>query len=441
MRTARPLLATLKAFSMKEMIWRSDKKRIVSARISGATRILFAKYQLLRDLTIALFPRSTERGSIEAFTWTTAMPSSYYPIDLENIRVVSFKLNRGFPMRCDNLWQSMIGTILILAWLVAVRGSALGAIIDVQSDRAAERITIVSNARLRMSPQATEEEVARLPLGTIVLVLDQSAAKEKIGSIEDFWYHVKTADGKSGWLFGGLTTPFSTTGREEIYRHIAAERLKTARKDFFEQVDLFKFLTRAIAEVKAPVISAELELSQLIALSNSLRAIPFNQRPREPRQPYASWVKLHEAHIVYSDPAGMWLVKSERFWELEKKYHALPIGERITWTAAQNELPGECEGFIHCYFARMSMREGTYLKLHPNGAHAGEAISKIDELLRYFNHDIQFLQRQMQSELSPEDRSRFKKEIADFREVLVRITSPKKSALLKELDQLSLAIP
>ena len=344
-------------------------------------------------------------------------------------------------MRCCDHWRLMVGPIFILTWLAAVRGSTLGTIIEEQLDQAAKRITIVSNARLRTSPQTAAEEVTRLPLGTIVLALDQSAAREKIGDIEDFWYRVKTDDDISGWVFGGLTTSFSPTRREDIYLRIAAERLKTARQDFFEQVDFYKFLTRAIAEVKAPEIVAELELSQLLALSNSLRAIPFSRRPREPRQPYADWVQIHEAQIVYSELAGTWWVKSDRFWELEKKYHARSIGERIAWVAAQYELPGECEGYIPCYFSTILMREEKYLKLYPNGAHAEEVISRIDELLRYFNRDIQFLQNQMRTELSSADRSQLKKEIAELRNVLMMITTPKKNALLQQLAQLSQAIP
>ncbi|MBO0719382.1 MAG: SH3 domain-containing protein [Blastocatellia bacterium] len=328
--------------------------------------------------------------------------------------------------------------IFIFAWLAAAKSSALGTIIQEQLEQPAKRITVVSNARLRTSPQTSAEEVIRLPLGTIVLTLDQSAEKEKIGGMEDFWYRVRTEDGKSGWLFGGLTANFLPASREEIYLSIAVERLKTARQDFFEQVDLYKFLTRAITEIKAPTIAAELELAQLLALSNSLRAIP---RPREPQQPYASWLQVHEADIVYSEPAAMWLVKLEHFWELEKKYHSLPIGERIAWTAAHYELPGECEGDIPCLFAVMRMREGKYLELYPNGAHAAEIISQINELLRFINHDNQFLQNQMHSELSSEDRSKLKNAIAEFRKVIMEVTNSKKNALLKQIDQLSQAIP
>ncbi len=337
-------------------------------------------------------------------------------------------------------FSCLVGSIFILAWLAAVGSSTS----EAQSDQAAKRITVVSNARLRVSPETTAEEVGRLPLGTIVTAMDRSATKEAIGDKEDFWYRVKTDDdmsGQSGWMFGGLTTAFSPNRREEIYQRIAAERLITARKDFFEQVDFYKFLERALAEVKTPAVVAELEMARLLALSESLRAIPHRHPRLGPRQPYADWVQIHEAQIVYSDPAGTWFVKSDRFWELEKKYRALPIGERIAWIASQYELPGECEGYVSCYFSRLALREEKYLKLYPNGAHAEDVVDRIDELLRYTNPDTQFFQNQLRDELSSEERSQLKKDIAELRYVLAKVTTPKKNAVLQRLAQLSQAIP
>lgn len=71
MPAARPPLATLKPFNSNKMICRSNKNWIVSARTLTGARILFAKLRWLLDLTITLFPRSAERGSIEALQPST----------------------------------------------------------------------------------------------------------------------------------------------------------------------------------------------------------------------------------------------------------------------------------------------------------------------------------------------------------------------------------
>src|SRR5262245_2284600 len=125
------------------------------------------------------------------------------------------KIGRDFPARGYRHWRSLAGPIFILVWLIAARGLTSGACAEAQSVRTAQRITIVSVGRLRTSPQTAAAAVARLPLGTIVVVVDQSAAIDSIGNVEDFWYRVKTSDGVSGWLFGALTAPFSQARREE----------------------------------------------------------------------------------------------------------------------------------------------------------------------------------------------------------------------------------
>ena len=70
MRASRAPLATLKSFGNKEMSWRSAKSRILFAPSPIPTRILRAKCERLLSLLGAAFPRSAERGSIEA-VWQT----------------------------------------------------------------------------------------------------------------------------------------------------------------------------------------------------------------------------------------------------------------------------------------------------------------------------------------------------------------------------------
>ena len=37
-------------------------------------------------------------------------------------------------------------------------------------------------------------------------------------------------------------------------------------------------------------------------------------------------------------------------WNLEEKYHTLPIADRIAWEAAENWPPSDCEGDEVCCF-------------------------------------------------------------------------------------------
>jgi hypothetical protein len=301
-----------------------------------------------------------------------------------------------------------------------------------QSSARPDRITLASGVRVRAAPQSSAQEIARLPLGVTLQTLEQSASKEKIGESEDYWYRVSTADGKTGWVFGGLTAPFVPEQREEIYQRIAAEKLKNENAEFAEQADLASFLTRAVAEVRTPAVAAELELARLVALERSLSSIP-SQTPEQPAQ--RDWLKRHEEQIVYSEPGGMWLVKLDLFWTLQKKYSALPVAERIAWAGAQNELPGECEGYLPCGFERIMLSEGKYLALYPQGAHAEEALEQIDEMLKSVIEDAQSRDRIF--EVPKEDRASFARTLTRLRAVLAETSSAKTAVMLKRLEQIA----
>lgn len=122
---------------------------------------------------------------------------------------------------------------------------------------------------------------------------------------------------------------------------------------------------------QTPTAAATKEYKRLVALSKALKKLPVDKLDREPHK---SFIKRNQKDIIYSDPAGEWFVESNRFWDLRKKYKTLPIAEDIAWTAATNPLPGECEGFINCYFSVAKMMEIEYLKLYPNGKYSKQAV-------------------------------------------------------------------
>src|SRR5690242_14989388 len=90
------------------------------------------------------------------------------------------------------------------------------------------RITIASGVILRDAPKTSGKEITKLSFGTTVNEKEVSQTKDKIGNKEDYWYHVSLADGKDGWVFGGLTVPFDANRREEIYEKIVKDKLTQA---------------------------------------------------------------------------------------------------------------------------------------------------------------------------------------------------------------------
>ncbi|MEW6208162.1 MAG: SH3 domain-containing protein [Acidobacteriota bacterium] len=290
------------------------------------------------------------------------------------------------------------------------------------------RIIIATGVRLRAAPTSAASEVARLGLGVVVKELNQSTNKERVGDTEEHWYEISSPDGKQGWVFGAFAPPFYANERAGIYRKIASDRLKIESATFAEWSDLEKFLSKAITEIKQTDVLAELEFGRLVATRRAAESIPPDQQQE---MVYQNWIKAREKILVYSEPAGQWLVRSDLFWDLQKKYSALAIAEQIAWAAANNLLPGECEGYVPCHLYAFNQREGRYLKLYPQGPHANEAVDNMAEQLEYFVNEIKTAARP-----DAEPRAEAQKELRELRAALTKVVAQKKAIVLRQLDAL-----
>ncbi|HLM57824.1 MAG TPA: SH3 domain-containing protein [Pyrinomonadaceae bacterium] len=297
------------------------------------------------------------------------------------------------------------------------------------------RITIASGVRLRGEPDTKAEEVGRLQLGVVVEEIERSAAKARVGEAEDYWYMVAAPGGARGWVFGALTEAFDPASRGEVYRRLASARVANAEAKFAELADLVKFTTRALKEVTTRADVAELELLRLQALARSLASVEMTELEKEP---YRSWVKGHDAEIVYSEPAGQWYVNSDVLWRLREKYKDLPVAERIAWEAASTPLPGECEGYVPCYLYKETLTNGRYLELYPQGEHAAAALGNVTEWLGTLEDDVKSDGRaDYEMPKGKEDRDEFNKSLAAFRAQLAPVRHPLAAQILRRLVELA----
>jgi hypothetical protein len=323
-------------------------------------------------------------------------------------------------------------SFVLLALLVAAHEHASASTLSAQQVSARSRITTASGVRLRERAETDANEVARLQLGIIVEELERSPEKVKVGSAEDYWYLVAAPGGARGWVFGGLTAPFDTARREEIYLALARERVSNTAATFAEFSDLVRFLDRAVKEVTRRDALAELELTRLSALARSLASFSIEEQEK---QPFKNWTTEHEKEIVYSEPSGEWYVRADLFWDLQRKYRDLAaIAERAAWQAAETPLPGECEGYLPCYMSLETFSNGKYLKLYPRGPHSAEALAKISELIEGVTKDLRGANPVY--DVPREDVAEFRKTVATLRVQLALVVSPKKAQLLKQLDAL-----
>jgi len=321
---------------------------------------------------------------------------------------------------------------LIFAVVLAIGNASLlvAQTEEVKLDATQAKITAVSAMRARKSAQVAAEEVVRLKLGTVVNTIARSTNQDTIGGKTDYWYRVNLPNGQSGWLFGGLLLDYSASKRQELVRQIIEARLKAENTDFSDRQEIYHLATSSVNETKDVSTRAEFELLKVLALANWALSVPYeNDKP-----PIREWVKAHAAEVVYNEFAGGYQLRADVLWNLEKKYHTLPIADRIAWEAAQMWPPSDCEGDEVCSFF---LSEGAirYLGLYPSGAHTAEALKNIAEDLT--DQVITFANEKGGDKYAVEQRTDLKKLLTSLRLAVAKTSAPEKNDLVKKLDRIT----
>jgi hypothetical protein len=121
-------------------------------------------------------------------------------------------------------------------------------------------------------------------------------------------------------------------------------------------------------------VGARLALLWLRGVKWMLAGIPLADRDGEPHDP---WMEQHRDRVVFSEPAGEWLIVPDVIWKLHDQYRDATVAEDIAWLAVQNGLPGECEGYVPCYAYGMNTLDGEYLRRYPAGRHVPEIVERV----------------------------------------------------------------
>lgn len=329
--------------------------------------------------------------------------------------------------------DSMRHLLLIFALAIFALGriSALAQTDEIKLDAAQSKITTVSAMRARRAPQVTAEEVVRLKLGTLVNAIARSTNQETIGGKTDYWYRVSLPNGEMGWLFGGLLLDYTADQRQKLLREIIEARLKAENTDFNDRQEIYNLADLAIKGANDVNTRAEFELLKLLALAHWASTVPNNVREKAA---YRAWHKAHGAAVIPNEFGGGYNLRSELLWNLESKYHTLPIADRIAWEAAQNPVPSDCEGDEVCYFF-LSDGEIKYLSVHPNGAHAAEAVKNLNAALT--DDVIKTANESGGDKYAIEQRTALKKELTSLRRALTKTSAPEKIEVLKKLERIT----
>ncbi len=196
-------------------------------------------------------------------------------------------------------------------------------------------------------------------------------------------------------------------------------------------VSIFLLTAVGTAQSSASAVAAR-EFRRLVNLQTALSKIPMD---KENKEPHRSFLKRNDKDIVYSDPAGEWYVRSNRFWDLAAKYHTLPIADKIAWTAAENQLPGECEGYVPCYLSVIRMTYAEYLTRFPKGAYRKRAIQEMTLSFTRIADDAASTKRNYDAPTESGDQAEFLKAVRELRDILVKVPKPEAAKALSSLKR------
>lgn len=286
----------------------------------------------------------------------------------------------------------------------------------------AQVIVGVTSARLRSEASTSSETLQFLKIGATYPMVEKTAT----------WYKIKAGD-KTGWISNTVSQQFVPANRAEIYQAISAKYFKQQSMDFATASQLYDFLTIVEKQVNNSRQQADLGFKRLLALQAALKKIPMDKQDKEP---YKSFVKNKDNVIVYSDPSAEYYVISGLFWDLHEKHKGTPIGEDIAWAAAQNYLPGECEGYVNCYLHSLRVTRGEYLNFYPAGKHSKKALTEIGGFLEPLVADTS--ERSVYTgpgDIS--DRAEFNKMLAEMRAIISKSPYPEKSKPLQQIKVLA----
>ena len=321
--------------------------------------------------------------------------------------------------------------------LIAALTFAAAAAQEVSLGGEKQKMVVASNVRVRTGPEVAAQEVARLNFGVVVKASARTAEESEIAGKRAHWFKVTLPTGEAGWVFGGFLADFSVDYRrpmsDDFKRQVIERRLKVEELKFEEAVELYNFASQAAAEAREPSARAELELQKLLALGRAAGAVQPDERERAP---FREFLKEHEQQLYFHELAGSIAVRSEIFWELERKHHGTPAGERIAWEAAENITPGECESDEVCQFLRLHETHGRYLSLYPTGAHAAEVLKSYDEALAS-EQVRQTIAGRGGDKYEVEARGQLRKALTELRARLAKTSAPEKAAVVKRLDGLA----
>lgn len=264
-------------------------------------------------------------------------------------------------------------------------------------------MTTAPNVRLRATPDLNGEVVREEPLASV---------------------HNVEARVPGGWLKVGfgylreeLTAPFTSADRVDVLEKIVRAQLQKEGAGFEAWNQVLALTGRYAVRSADRETQARFALYELQALRGAADAAGGLFRT-----PFA--FRLGDASDVFvnHEPAGQWIIRHDYIVAVHDEFKDTAAADDILWFAAENGLPGECEGDPSCYATLANRLYGEYLRRYPSGRHVDAAIE--EARLRLHHSPTDLAQAQAYREGCPD----LRKQVAALTAAVTATASPRREA-------------
>lgn len=105
--------------------------------------------------------------------------------------------------KSDDMRKALLGfPLLLCGFLLMVSACKKKAPIATEAPLPATTTVTSGELKMRISPNTTAVEIARLNRGEVVKIVQRSADSVQVGKLNAYWYKVTNASGLTGWVYG-----------------------------------------------------------------------------------------------------------------------------------------------------------------------------------------------------------------------------------------------
>ncbi len=293
---------------------------------------------------------------------------------------------------------------------------------------AGEIIVTVVNGRVRSEPSLKSTILREMKVGTRLPFIEENGG----------WYRVTISSGTetenetTGWISKTISKKFEGNP-DPIFQQIANRYFQRRSLNFATAVQLFDFLGPAADDARTYETGGNLRLLRLMTLARAIAKINYEESKRSPYKPF---LERNASDVIYHEPAGMWIVKSDSFWELHSRYKKHKIGEKIAWYGAKNPLPGECEGYVVCHLNYLRVTTGEYLNFYPNGKYSKQALKDVINMLQPIVADLPE-KRTYTPASDISDRAEFNRILSELRKIISKMPYLEKNKALEQIRRIA----